>query len=213
MQRVIGTTLRICVITTSITLLLAYVVAYVLTHASPRAQRLMVLGVLLPLWIVGAGPRLRLGDAAAAAGAGEPGAASAWASIDEPLALIWNEFGVIIGMVHYMLPLGVLPLWRRCARSTRVARRGARPGRLRFTAFMRVFLPLCRPGVIARGAGLHLLARLLHHPGDPRRRQDADGRRVDQVQILDSLRWGMGAMLATVLVAAILAMLAVSAAW
>ena len=37
--------------TTAITLVLGYVVAYVLTHASPRAQRLMVLGVLLPLWM------------------------------------------------------------------------------------------------------------------------------------------------------------------
>ena len=47
----LGTTLRICVITTSITLVLAYVVAYVLTHAGPTAQRLMMLGVLLPLWM------------------------------------------------------------------------------------------------------------------------------------------------------------------
>ena len=43
-------TARICGITTLITLVLAYVVAYVLTQRAP-AQRLMMLGVLLPLWM------------------------------------------------------------------------------------------------------------------------------------------------------------------
>ena len=104
------TTARICVFTTAITLVLAYVVAYVLTHTWPLAQRLMVLGVLLPLWmsvLVRAFAWVTLlrrqglvNKALMAAGL-----------IDEPLALMWNEIGVVIGMVHYMLPLGILPLW------------------------------------------------------------------------------------------------------
>jgi putative spermidine/putrescine transport system permease protein len=31
--------------------------------------------------------------------------------IDAPLALVRNELGVVIGMVHYMVPYAVLPLY------------------------------------------------------------------------------------------------------
>ena len=73
--------------------------------------------------------------------------------IDEPLALMWNEVGVTIGMVHYMLPLGILPLWaamRDIDRRVLAASRGL--GASALQTFLRVFLPLSLPGVI--GAGL-----------------------------------------------------------
>ena len=31
--------------------------------------------------------------------------------IDSPLTLVRNEFGVIVGMIHYMLPYAILPLY------------------------------------------------------------------------------------------------------
>jgi putative spermidine/putrescine transport system permease protein len=49
-QRVIGTTLRICLITTAVALLLGYALSYVITLATPRAQRWWLLAVLVPLW-------------------------------------------------------------------------------------------------------------------------------------------------------------------
>ena len=109
-QRVLGTTLRICLFTTSITLVLAYVVAYVLTHARPTAQRLMMLGVLLPLWmsvLVRAFAWVTLLRRQGLVN----NALIGMGVVDEPLALMWNEIGVTIGMVHYMLPLGILPMW------------------------------------------------------------------------------------------------------
>ncbi len=42
--RVLRTTVRICVITTIVTLVLGYLVAYVLTHARPAVQRLLLAG-------------------------------------------------------------------------------------------------------------------------------------------------------------------------
>ena len=73
--------------------------------------------------------------------------------IDEPLALMWNEIGVTIGMVHYMLPLGILPLWaemRDIDGRVLAASRGL--GASATQTFLRVFLPLSLPGVI--GAAL-----------------------------------------------------------
>src|SRR5690242_4596526 len=49
--RVVGTTAEICALTTTITVLLSYVVAYAITHSGRRVRRLMLLGVILPLWI------------------------------------------------------------------------------------------------------------------------------------------------------------------
>jgi putative spermidine/putrescine transport system permease protein len=122
--------------------------------------------------------------------------------IDEPLALMWNEIGVTIGMVHYMLPLGILPLWAamrgidgRCLARARAA---SAPARLQ--TFRRVFLPLSLPGDRRRRrAGLHLLARFLHHARDPRRRQDVMVAEYIDNQIHESLRWGLGTMVASTL--------------
>jgi ABC-type spermidine/putrescine transport system permease subunit I len=50
-QRVILTTLRICVITTSLALLLGYILAYKIALASEVTRRWWILTVLVPLWI------------------------------------------------------------------------------------------------------------------------------------------------------------------
>ena len=207
-QRVLGTTLRICLFTTSITLVLAYVVAYVLTHARPTAQRLMMLGVLLPLWmsvLVRAFAWVTLlrrqglvNNALIGVGA-----------IDEPLALMWNEIGVTIGMVHYMLPLGILPLWaamRDIDGRVLAASRGL--GASATQTFLRVFFPLSLPGVI--GSGLLVFIFSLGFFVTPTILGGGKTIMIAEyinLQVHESLRWGVGTMLATTLVAAILGLM------
>ena len=202
--RMLMTTARICVFTTAITLVLAYAVAYVLTHSSRLAQRLMVLGVLLPLWmsvLVRAFAWVTLlrregliNKALMAAGL-----------IDEPLALMWNEVGVVIGMVHYMLPLGILPLWAamrdidgRCLAAARGL--GASP----LQTFFRVFLPLSLPGII--GAGLLVFIFSLGFfitPAILGGGKTIMAAEYIDVQIQESLRWGVGTMIASTLIGVI----------
>jgi putative spermidine/putrescine transport system permease protein len=198
------TTARICVFTTAITLVLAYVVAYVLTHTSRLAQRVMVIGVLLPLWmsvLVRAFAWVTLlrregllNKALMAAGL-----------IDEPLALMWNEIGVVIGMVHYMLPLGILPLWaamRAIDGSCLAAARSLGAGPVR--TFFRVFLPLSLPGII--GAGLLVFIFSLGFfitPAILGGGKTIMAAEYINVQIQESLRWGVGTMIASTLIATI----------
>jgi len=208
-QRVWMTTLRICVITTVITLLCGYVVAYAIASAPPRLQRWMFLLVLLPLWI---SVLVR---------------AFAWVTllrrqglvnealiglglIDEPLRLIWNEFGIAVGMVHYMIPYAVLPLYasmRDIDPRLVPAARGL--GASRFEAFRRVFLPLTRPGIIAAtvlvfifSLGFYVTPAIL---GGGRTMMIAE---YIKLQILDLIRWGLGTMMASTLLIAILLLLA-----
>jgi putative spermidine/putrescine transport system permease protein len=202
--RMLITTARICVFTTVITLVLAYVVAYVLTHTSRLAQRVMVIGVLLPLWmsvLVRAFAWVTLlrregllNKALMAAGL-----------IDEQLALMWNEIGVVIGMVHYMLPLGILPLWaamRAVDGSCLAAARSLGAGPVR--TFFRVFLPLSLPGII--GAGLLVFIFSLGFfitPAILGGGKTIMAAEYINVQIQESLRWGVGTMIASTLIATI----------
>jgi putative spermidine/putrescine transport system permease protein len=209
-QRVIGTTLRICIVTTVIALLLGYALAYVVALASPRAQRWWLLGVLLPLWIsvlVRAFAWVTLLRRQGLVNQGLQGLGL----IEEPLALVWNEFGIVVGMVHYMVPYAVLPMlaaMREIDPRLLAAARGL--GASRFTAFTRVFLPLSAPGLVAAGVlvfifslGFYITPAIL---GGGKTLMAAEWIKL---QILDLVRWGMGAMLATVVVVAILTTLAV----
>jgi putative spermidine/putrescine transport system permease protein len=208
-QKMLWTTARISVVTTMITLVLAYVVSYALVHASPRTQRWMFLGVLIPLWI---SVLVR---------------AFAWfvllrreglinstllsmGVIDTPLNLIWNEVGVMIGMVHYMLPFGILPIFanmRDIDQRCMAAARGL--GAKRSEAFWRIFLPLSLPGVVGASIlvfifslGFFVTPALL---GGGKTLMIAE---YIKVQILEVVRWGVGTMLAATLLVVIGGLLA-----
>ena len=67
-----------------------------------------------------------------------------------PLPLMYNEFGVIVGLVHIYVPFMVLTLVGvigRIDRTLEEAARGLGAGRLR--TFLEVTLPLSLPGVLA----------------------------------------------------------------
>nr|WP_232474586.1 ABC transporter permease [Roseomonas rubea] len=204
-QRVILTTLRICVITTALALLLGYAIAYAITLATPQAQGWWILAVLVPLWI---SVLVR---------------AFAWVTllrrqglvnntlmeaglITEPLPLVWNEFGIVVGMVHYMVPFAVLPMlasMKEIDPRLLAAARGL--GASRGAVFRRVFLPLSLPGVIAAGVlvfifslGFYITPAIL---GGGKTLMVAEW---IGLQILDLIRWGLGTMMATMLVVAIL---------
>jgi putative spermidine/putrescine transport system permease protein len=209
-QRVIGTTLRICIITTLISLALGYVLAYVIALASPRAQRWWLLGVLVPLWIsvlVRAFAWVTLLRRQGLVNQGLQG----MGVIDEPLQLVWNEFGIVVGMVHYMVPYAVLPMlasMREIDPRVLAAARGL--GASRFTAFTRVFLPLSAPGLAAAAVlvfivtlGFYITPAIL---GGGKTLMAAEWIKL---QILDLVRWGLGTMLATVMVLTILVTLAI----
>jgi putative spermidine/putrescine transport system permease protein len=208
-QRTLLTTARICVITTAITMLLGYTIAYAMVHAGDRQLRWLTFCVLLPLWIsvlVRAFAWITLLRSNGLINLGLQGLGL----IDEPLALVRNELGVAIGMVHYMIPFAVLPLYsnmRTIDLRLVAAARGLGAGP--FAAFRRVFLPLSLPGIV--GAGILIFIFSLGFYVTP---AILGGGRVLMVaeyigvQILTVLRWGLGAMLATTLLISVLLLMA-----
>ncbi len=209
-QRVIITTLRICTITTLLALLLGYALSYTITLAGERARRWWLLCVLVPLWIsvlVRAFAWVTLLRRQGLINQSLQGAGL----ITEPLELVWNEFGIIVGMVHYMVPYAVLPMlasMREIEPRLLAAARGM--GASRAQVFARVFLPLSMPGVVAAGVlvfifslGFYITPAIL---GGGKTLMVAEW---ISLQILDLIRWGLGTMMATLLVVTILVTLAV----
>jgi putative spermidine/putrescine transport system permease protein len=199
-QRTLSVTARIACITTAITLVLSYLVAYALAFSSEAARRVMLVGVLVPLWISVLVRAFAWVALLRREGVVNSGLISS-GIIDAPLALVWNETGIVIGMVHYMLPLGILPLYSamrdidpRCL----AAARGL--GASRGQVFRRIFFPLSLPGVIASGLlvfifslGFFVTPAIL---GGGRTMMAAE---YINVQIHDLVRWGIGTMVASTL--------------
>lgn len=146
-HRMMWTTVEICIYTTGLTLLLSYLIAFAMVNASDRTRLWIMLCVLVPLW---ASVLVRAFAWIAMLGNNGPvnNALVGLGITSEPVQLVRNQLGVVLGMVHYMLPFGILPMYATMkgidTRLISAARAmGARP----FTAFRRVFLPLSLPGV------------------------------------------------------------------
>lgn len=211
-QRVLWSTLRICALTTLLALILGYVVAYAMTHASPRHRLWMTAFVLVPFWVsvlVRAFAWLTLLRTEGLVN----NALVGWGLAAEPLPLVRNELGVVIGMVHYMVPYAVLPLYanmqgidRRLADASRSL--GAGP----LWTFWHVFLPLSKPGIAAAGLlvfifslGFFVTPAIL---GGGRVVMIAE---YVSVQIMQTVRWGVGTMMASVLLLGVVGLLAAMA--
>ena len=72
--------------------------------------------------------------------------------VDQPLELVHNLTGVVIGMSYIMIPFIVLPLQATMqAIDPMILQAGSICGASPWTNFFRVFLPLCRPGLASGG--------------------------------------------------------------
>jgi putative spermidine/putrescine transport system permease protein len=208
-HKVLIVTLRICVITTAVTLVLGYVLSYAMIQAKGAWLRGLTFFVLLPLWISVLVRAFSWVTLLRSNGVINQALLSAGV-ISEPLALLRNELGVIIGMVHYMVPFAVLPLYSnmrgidlRLIAAARLL--GASP----CSAFRRIFLPLSLPGVVASGIlvfifsmGFYVTPALL---GGGRVFMIAE---YIGVQITQTINWGLGTMLATLLLVCIITLMA-----
>ena len=140
---------RLAAVTAALCLVLGFGMALGIASAGPRWQVPLLMLVLLPFW---SGFVLRL-----AAWVGllrDSGWVNAmllkWGLIEEPLALLYTEGAMLMGMVHGYLPFAVLPLAAALARrdpalEEAAADLGAGPWGVFFT----VTLPLAAPAAAA----------------------------------------------------------------
>ena len=208
LHRIFWTTLKVCVITTIITVVFGYVLAYAMTIVGSKQRTWMMFCVLLTFWL---SVLVR---------------AFAWVMllrdegivnqtllsigiIDQPIHLVRNLFGVIVGMAHYMLPLAVLPLYSNLTGiDTRYVDAARGLGASPLKAFWWVYFPMSKPGVLAAAIlvfifslGFFITPAIL-----------GGGKVVMvseyiRVSFEETLRWGQATMLAsTLLVSVVIAL-------
>jgi putative spermidine/putrescine transport system permease protein len=209
-QKMLWTTFRVCLVTTALAMFFGYIVAYAMVHVSDRHRTWMLLFILVPFWVSVLARAfswlILLHDNGIV-----NDALRAWGLTDEPIHLVRNQFGVFIGMVHYMIPYAVLPLYASMrAIDPRVVAAARGLGAGPFEAFWRVFLPLSLPGLI--GAGVLVFILTLGFFVTPAILGGGKTIMVAEyvsVQILQTIRWGIGSMLAVTLLLIVLGLLAV----
>ena len=147
--RVMWNTFEIALLVTLFCLLLGYPLGFLIATTTPTWATLGFIFVLLPLWT-----SVLVRTYAWMVLLGRNGVFNRWlieaGVISDPLPLLHNFTGVLIGMVHVLLPYMVLPVYgavRRLDPALVAAAEGL--GASSWRIFWRIYLPLTLPGIFA----------------------------------------------------------------
>ena len=203
-------TFQISAVVTFFCLLLAYPLAWWLSTLPARKANVLMILVLVPFWtsiLVRVAAWIVLLQSEGLVNRGLMGLGL----IDQPLALLFNRTGVIIAMVHILLPFMILPLYSVMKSVPPTYLRAAVSlGSSPLAAFFRVYVPQTYPGIGAGALLVFILA--IGYYVTPALLGGADDQmlsyyiaRYTNVEI----NWGMACALGAVLLVATLVLYAV----
>lgn len=147
--RIFQTTFKISLLTTGLCILIGYPLAYFMSQLPNKIANLCLITVLLPFWT-----SLLVRTYAWLVLLQKRGLVNDWGISlglwEEPLKMVHNMSGTLIGMVHIMLPFLILPVYGAMKSMDRdflkaASNLGASPAK----AFWTVFFPLSAPGLFA----------------------------------------------------------------
>jgi putative spermidine/putrescine transport system permease protein len=206
--QVLLNTIIISALAAPVCVLLGYPVAHAMAHSRPRVRRWLIFLVLEPFWtslLVRTFATMILLQRTGPINAVLLGIGL----IAQPLPLLYNFTGVMVGAVQALLPFVIFPIYAVMARidgsyMQAALTMGATPAR----AFFRVYVPLTMPGVLT-GATLVFVSTLGYFVtpamlGGPRQLMIAQ---LIQSQIADFGNWGVAGALSLVLLAGVAAMM------
>ncbi len=173
MRFAMATTLWVSIVVTAVTLVIGYPIAFFLANRSGWRFSLVIFCVVVPYftsvivrtysWMVILGRNGIINQVLIGSGL-----------IDAPLPLLYNPFGIVVGMVYVLLPYMVLTLY--------ATMKGIDPGLIRAAralgaspvyVFRRVYFPLSLDGVVSGALIVTILAigffitpALMGGPGD-----------------------------------------------
>jgi len=166
-------TFQISAIVTAIALLMGYPLAFWLSTLSERKANMLLILVLLPFWT-----SVLVRIAAWIVLLQNNGLVNRFlmflGATDAPIPLLFNRLGVVIAMVHILLPFMILPLYSVMKSvPSNYLRAAVSLGSPPLAAFFRVYLPQTYPGVAAGGLlvfitciGYYVTPALLGGPAD-----------------------------------------------
>ncbi len=152
--RIFLITFEISALTTVISLVMGYPVAYLFTNSTGKIKGIITVFIILPFWT-----SIMVRTYAWMSLLGYNGiinrALIGTGVMAEPIPLMFNRFGVLVGMTHYMLPYMVLSLYAVMSGIPHdYMQAGANLGAPPLKRFLKIYLPLSMPGI---GAGCLLV--------------------------------------------------------
>ncbi len=208
--KILMRTFSISAVVTLCCLLLGYPLAYWLSTLTPRQANMLMILVLVPFWT-----SILVRSAAWIVLLQTNGLVNRslleLGFISEPLPLLFNRLGVIIAMVHILLPFMILPLYSVMKSVPATYLRAAVSlGSSPLAAFFRVYVPQTYPGIGAGGLlvfilsiGYYVTPALLGGPDD----QMLSYYIAQYTNV--TVNWGMACALGAVLLSATLVLYAV----
>lgn len=201
-------------LTTLICVLLGYPVAYRLATASNRVRLILLALILIPFWtnllvlcygwLIVLNPQGAINTLLLDIGL-----------IGAPLPMSGSIVGVLVGMTQTMLPYMILPIAANMARiDERVLQAARSLGAPPLQVFLRAYLPMTMPGVMAgallvfiMSIGFFIIPAIL---GGTR---DIFIAQLIEMNINRVLNWGFAAALSTIVLAATLGLYVVGVRW
>jgi ABC-type spermidine/putrescine transport system permease subunit I len=187
--------------TTLITLILAYPVAYLFTNSTGKIKGVITVFIILPFWtsiIVRMYAWMSL--------LGHNGIFNRLLTeggvISEPIPMMFNRFGVLVGMVHFMLPYMVLSIYAVMSGIPHVyMQAGANLGAPPLKRFIKIYLPLSMPGVGAGCLLVFILALAFYiTPALLGGLKDTMIAQIIEQQMKETFDWPFAAALSTILI-------------
>jgi len=198
--KILWRTLKISAWTTLLCFVLGYPVAFVMAHARGKTKMLIITFVLIPFWT-----SVLVRMFAWMALLGRDGVINRalihMGLINQPLEMLFTQFAVLVGMVHYMLPYMILPIYAVMMGIPKnlmdaAANLGAPPHQ----TFWRIYFPLSLPGIGAGGLLVFIISMGFYvTPAILGGARDVMLAQIIEQQISDTLNWGFAAALSAIL--------------
>jgi putative spermidine/putrescine transport system permease protein len=194
------TTLEIALFTTLGCILLGYPVAYLLASLSAGWRTILMTLVVVPYWT-----STLVRTFAWTIVLGKEGFINyllrQLGLVDEPLILVFNRFGVYVGMIHVLLPLAILTMLAVMLGIPDVPLKAAESlGASPLRTFWRVYFPLSLPGVTAAGLLVFILSLgFFITPAVLGSGADRMVSNLIEIQVAEVANWEFGAALAFLL--------------
>jgi putative spermidine/putrescine transport system permease protein len=146
---IFASTFRLSIIVTAISCALSFVVAYFIVFWAGRYELPLLILVLISLWLSVLVRAFGLIALFQSTGLVNTFLIQA-GLISSPIAFIRNDLGVVIGMVHYMLPITVLPIYATMSALDKNLIRSAHSiGATDGQIFWKIIVPLTKGSVLS----------------------------------------------------------------
>ncbi|MBN9451211.1 MAG: ABC transporter permease [Bosea sp.] len=197
-------TLRIAVLVTLFAILIGVPEAYILNRMAPSWRGICLLAILGPLLVSVVARTLGWALLLGSNGLLNRGL-MALGLIGQPLEFMFTETGVVIALVHVLIPFMILAVWASLQRlDPQIENAALSLGASRLTIWRRVILPQIVPGILSGSIIVFALAAsAFASPAIIGGRRLKVAATLAYDEFLNTLNWPLGAAVAVLLLAAL----------